>query len=89
VALGGLGREVAWARRTLDRKLCVQRSDSPQPKRRNFLTWIGTGFGGASQQIHLDVRGQNVSRSDLNNMIDRMVKRSNGVIQPENIKIIR
>lgn len=44
---------------------------------------------GTTQSLYIDVRGQNVSRADLNAMIDSIVKRSNGAIQRGNINIVR
>ena len=44
---------------------------------------------GTLQEIHLDVRGQNVSRIDLNKVIEQIVKNSNGALKADNIKVIR
>jgi hypothetical protein len=44
---------------------------------------------GSSQTVYLDVRGQNVSRQQLNDMIDSMVKRSNGTLFHQDIMIMR
>jgi len=44
---------------------------------------------GATQRIHIDVRGQNVSRSDLNTMIDRIVQKSDGSVRASDIEILR
>ncbi|WP_231870128.1 hypothetical protein [Grimontia celer] len=42
-----------------------------------------------TQQVNIDVRGQNVSRTELNQMIERMVERSNGALRAEDINILR
>ncbi|MEQ6334287.1 hypothetical protein [Sphingobium sp. MK2] len=44
---------------------------------------------GTAQNVYIDVRGQNVSRTDLNAIISRIVQRSNGAVQPSNINIVR
>ena len=41
------------------------------------------------QQVNIDVRGQSVSRAQLNKMVDRIVERSNGSLRAEDINIIR
>lgn len=42
-----------------------------------------------TQQVNIDVRGQNVSRTELNQVIERMVERSNGALRAEDINILR
>ena len=44
---------------------------------------------GLRQGLVLDIRGQSISDTLLNSMIDRIVKQSNGAIQPENIHVRR
>jgi filamentous hemagglutinin len=44
---------------------------------------------GMRQGVIIDIRGQQVSDKLLNRMIDRIVKQSNGAIQPENIHVRR
>jgi len=41
------------------------------------------------QQVHLDVRGQNVSRAELNKTVDRIVEKSDGAVKAEDIIILR
>lgn len=44
---------------------------------------------GTTQEVHLDVRGQNVSRSDLQQLTNDIVSKSNGTLKPGDIKVIR
>lgn len=44
---------------------------------------------GTRQDVYIDVRGQAVSRGDLNSMVNSIVTKSNGVLQPGNIKFVR
>jgi hypothetical protein len=44
---------------------------------------------GSGQSIYIDVRGQNVPRQQLNDVVDRIVQRSIGVLQHQQIMIIR
>ena len=42
-----------------------------------------------AQQVNIDVRGQTVTRTQLNETIERMVERSNGALRAEDINILR
>ena len=44
---------------------------------------------GMRQGVVIDVRGQQVSDTLMERMLDRIVKKSNGTIQPENIEVVR
>ncbi len=41
------------------------------------------------QQVYIDVRGQHVSRAELNDMVEKIVDKSNGILSSENINILR
>ena len=41
------------------------------------------------QQVFLDVRGQQVTRAELNSVINQIVDKTGGIVKPENIKIVR
>lgn len=44
---------------------------------------------GAVQTVYIDVRGQQISRADLDKIVDRIVQGSNKTIQSDNIHFIR
>jgi len=44
---------------------------------------------GTTQNVYIDVRGQNVSIREMNSVIDRIVQRSNGAVNPENVIVLR
>ena len=44
---------------------------------------------GTEQRVVIDVRGQSVTRVELNDIVQRIVDRSGGVIKPENIQFKR
>ncbi len=44
---------------------------------------------GTTQQVRLDVRGQNISRTELNTMVENIVVKSNGALKAEDINILR
>lgn len=41
------------------------------------------------QEVNIDVRGQNISRADLNQLIDSIVEKSDGILNPSDINILR
>lgn len=44
---------------------------------------------GTRQEVYIDIRGQTVPRSDLNTMVNNIVTKSNGALQPGDIKFLR
>jgi len=44
---------------------------------------------GMRQGVRIDIRGQQISDKLLQRMVDRIVKKSNGLIQPENIDVLQ
>ncbi len=42
-----------------------------------------------AQQVNIDVRGQNVTRTQLNQTIERIIEKSNGALRAEDINILR
>jgi hypothetical protein len=44
---------------------------------------------GTTQEVHIDVRGQNVPRSELQQLTNDIVSKSNGTLTPNDIKFIR
>lgn len=60
------------------------RNISTQAKHRANNLPVGT-----RQQVNIDVRGQNVSRTELNKIIKRVVRNSNGAVKAEDINILR
>lgn len=60
------------------------RNVSKQAKHRAKNLPVGT-----KQQVNIDVRGQNVSRAELNKIVNRVVDKSDGALKAENINILR
>jgi hypothetical protein len=56
---------------------------------RQAIERAGNLPAGTSQSVLIDVRGQNISRNDMNAMINRIVQRSNGALQRSDINVMR
>lgn len=44
---------------------------------------------GTRQKVTLDVRGQSANRADLNKIVNKVVEKSDGVLKPEDITILK
>jgi len=44
---------------------------------------------GTKQTIQIDVRGQNVSRAELNTIVDNIVRRTNNAVSKADITFLR